>query len=406
MGSGETAPTMIKVHRTLMRQPAVMLDTPYAFQVNVDDLTAKIREYFADSVGTPIDAAAWRRADQPVAERERTLATLSRAQWAFAGPGSPSYALGQWLGTPIPAALRDVVTRGGTVLLGSAAAVTAGTHAIPVYEIYKVGTPPHWLEGLDLLGALTGIRAAVVPHYDNREGGRHDTRYCYLGETRLAAMELDLPDDVGVLGVDEQTAAIVDLATATFRVEGSGGVTVRRRGRSEVIPAGSQIALADLARLVAGQVDATAVGAPEPTQVSIPEPDHDVPSLARVARSHRAEFDSCLGAADAEGALSACLELEAAIWDWSHDTLEGDDLDTARGILRAMLVELAGAAKTGLRDDRELLAPVVTIALAARQQARADKDFATSDDIRDRLLAAGIEVRDTPAGQEWDLAPA
>jgi cysteinyl-tRNA synthetase len=39
-----------------------------------------------------------------------------------------------------------------------------------------------------------------------------------------------------------------------------------------------------------------------------------------------------------------------------------------------------------------------------RASARAAGDYASSDRIRDRLAAAGVEVRDTPAGVEWDLA--
>ncbi len=67
-----------------------------------------------------------------------------------------------------------------------------------------------------------------------------------------------------------------------------------------------------------------------------------------------------------------------------------------------MLVALAGAAESGLRDEREVIAPYVEVALSLRARARADKDFATSDAVRDALAAAGIEVRDTPTGQEWD----
>ena len=77
--------------------------------------------------------------------------------------------------------------------MASAAALTLGVATIPVYEIYKVGEDPHWLEGLDLLGPATGLRAAVVPHYDNAEGGNHDTRFCYMGERRLQALEAALP---------------------------------------------------------------------------------------------------------------------------------------------------------------------------------------------------------------------
>ena len=42
--------------------------------------------------------------------------------------------------------------------------------------------------------------------------------------------------------------------------------------------------------------------------------------------------------------------------------------------------------------------------LEQRQQARAAKDFATADAIRDRIKAAGIEVEDGPSGSTWSLA--
>ena len=41
--------------------------------------------------------------------------------------------------------------------------------------------------------------------------------------------------------------------------------------------------------------------------------------------------------------------------------------------------------------------------LEERQQARARRDFATADALRDRLLAAGIAVEDTPDGPMWTL---
>ncbi len=42
--------------------------------------------------------------------------------------------------------------------------------------------------------------------------------------------------------------------------------------------------------------------------------------------------------------------------------------------------------------------------LAERQDARKNKDFAASDRIRDELAALGVEVKDTPQGQVWDVA--
>ena len=43
--------------------------------------------------------------------------------------------------------------------------------------------------------------------------------------------------------------------------------------------------------------------------------------------------------------------------------------------------------------------------LADRAAAKAAKDFALSDAIRDTLLEAGIEIKDTPQGAEWSLTP-
>ena len=42
--------------------------------------------------------------------------------------------------------------------------------------------------------------------------------------------------------------------------------------------------------------------------------------------------------------------------------------------------------------------------LAQRLEARRNKDFQRSDEIRTQIAALGVEVRDTPEGQVWDLA--
>ncbi|MDQ1680045.1 MAG: cysteinyl-tRNA synthetase [Frankiaceae bacterium] len=47
---------------------------------------------------------------------------------------------------------------------------------------------------------------------------------------------------------------------------------------------------------------------------------------------------------------------------------------------------------------------LVQLALSARAEARARKDFTAADEIRDRLVAAGVVVEDTPAGARWRLA--
>lgn len=410
MGSGETAPTMVRVHREVLAAtpvgPAVMLDTPFAFQMNRAELVARTRLYFADSVGREIQVAAWPPTGDDPSAGDRALALIDRACWVFAGPGSPTYALGKWRGTPVPAALAAVVRRGGTLVLGSAAAVTLGSHAVPVYEIYKVGADPVWAAGLDLLGDLAGIAAAVVPHYDNREGGSHDSRFCYLGEPRLARLEAQLPEEAGVLGVDEHTAVVIDLAAGSVAVLGSGVLSVRRRGRTTTVGAGETLGLEQLRDLVRGA--ASAGRQAEPTSAGPASPDpvpHDVPSVRHEAERLRAVFDAALDRRDLPSAVTSVLDLEAAIAAWSADTLQSDDLAEARRVLRALVVRLGEVAERGGRDPRQVLGPYVEALLDLRAAARAARDFRTSDRVRDRLVELGVEVRDTADGVEWQLHP-
>ncbi len=131
-----------------------------------------------------------------------------------------------------------------------------------------------------------------------------------------------------------------------------------------------------------------------------------IDSLASAAKFHEAAFGTALTARNADAAVAAILELESAIVEWSRDTLQSDDVDRARAALRSMIVRLGSAATEGVRDTREVLGPVVEAALAARVVARSEKAFAVSDAIRDELIAAGIEVRDTPDGAEWLIADA
>ncbi len=427
MGSGETAPTMSRVHRSILERvgpapvPAVLLDTPYGFQENADDISGRTMDYFRETVGNPITVASLRTADADALTRATAAARIREARYVFAGPGSPSYALREWSGTEVPRLMAEKLATGGAVVLASAAALTTGILTIPVYEIYKVGDDPTWLPGLDLLFPATGLRAAVVPHYDNNEGGTHDTRFCYMGERRLVALERELPDDAFVLGVDSHTALVLDLDEKTATVAGVGGVTVRVQGRSVVFPSGSAVPIDDLgvaaeslrsgsSGTVTGDEGegrtraAGAAGGPASAPGDGAAAGPEEGGLAgAVAREERA-FDDAVARRDVPAAVAAILTLEETIVAWSRDTGDAGDYDHARSVLRSLVVRLGDLAVEGARDPRAAVAPFVDALLDARLRARAAKDWATSDAIRDRLVAAGIEVRDAADGTEWDLA--
>ncbi len=375
MGSGELTGTMTTTHQRALERagggPAVLLDSPYGFQENADELTATQQAYFRDKVGVELGVASYRSAaDAGAVATARAVAALDAARFVFAGPGSPSYALRQWRGTAVGEALRRLLRRGGSVVLSSAAACTAGCVAVPVYEIYKVGQEPRWLGGLDLV-AEAGLAAAVVPHWDNAEGGTHDTRYAYLGQRRLDVLEAQLPDEAVVLGIDEHTALALDLAAGTATASGRGAVWAPRSARTR-IAAGEEVPLTEL------HPDAIGVGVVDPLAILATESTREV------------GFDAALAGRDGAGAAAA---LVAAL----------DAGRTAEAA--AMAVRLGEAANAGLADPREAVAPLVEALLDLRARLRGERRFDLADEVRDHLDAAGVEVRDTPDGAQWSRRP-
>jgi hypothetical protein len=395
---------MAKVHRHLvdrLGQPpanAVLLDSPYGFQENADEISQRTVGYFRN-LRIPFDVASWRTADNVLA-RERALARIADADYVFSGPGSPTYALGLWDSGPLPDVLAGKLTSGGCVTFASAAAATLGTVTVPVYEIYKVGVTPYWASGLELL-AQVGLKAAVIPHYDNTEGGTHDTRFCYLGERRLRLLESMLEADTVVLGVDEHTAAVFDIDQDTVTVLGRASLTLRRQGVSTTFASGTTVAIDELRAVAAGGEATRRLAGAGPPAAQTANP---TPSLRAEAQRLECAFDSGLAARDVNSAATAILELEQAIVDWSADTEEMDGTEGPRAMLRRMVTRLAELAVVGARDPRQTVAPFVETLLEVRQQARQQGSYALADTLRDRLLAAGVEVRDTPRGPVWVLS--
>jgi hypothetical protein len=413
MGSGETAPTMMKPHRALFERlgpdpvPAVVVDTPYGFQENSDDISARAVDYFARSVGRPVEVASMRRAEgADPAGLQRALAQVAAARWVFAGPGSPTYTLRQWRDAEMPRLLEDKLRHGGCVVFASAAALTLGRYSVPVYEIYKSGDDPVWADGLDLTAPVLGPDVAVIPHYDNAEGGNHDTRYCYLGERRLRILEAQLPPEGWVLGVDEHTGVVLDLDAAVATVIGNGTVTVRAHGRSAALPTATTITFDELLALARGKGDRPggATSSAPTADAPVTEAGLDATPLHAAIREAEADFDAAVAASDVDAAVAAMLELDDTVAAWAGDTTQSDAGDRARAAMRRMIVRLGELARVGARDPREVLGPVVEALLAERTAARADRRWAASDRIRDALTATGVEVRDTPSGTEWAVA--
>jgi cysteinyl-tRNA synthetase len=135
------------------------------------------------------------------------------------------------------------------------------------------------------------------------------------------------------------------------------------------------------------------VPAEEVAKVELPEAfavamddDLNVPQALAVVHEHLRAGNTALAAGD--------------------DTAVRDELVTLRAMLDVLGLDPADPHWSTSTDDRYATAldGLVTAELKARAEARAAKDWATSDAIRDRLAAAGIEVQDSADGARWALS--
>ena len=366
IGSGEVSAGMTRLHRHLLARlgapaRAAFLDTPAGFELGVETIHTRFRDYVERRLEVPMDLASFRSASASPESIALALRTLADANYILAGPGSPSYAASQWRGSAVYDAVVSRWRAGAQLVWASSAAIALSRHLLPVYEIYKVGAPLYWLDGLDLLGDY-GLSLAIVTHWDNAEGGTHDTRACFMGMERFERLRRMLPANAVTLGIDEHTACTLDVEAGTIEVRGRGGITILagdlqlRHVHGETFP-----------------IDELRIRA------SSPASPPSVPAPAAEARIRQAR--DLL----ARGELVPGLQLLA---------------EAAPSEL-APLLSLAAQSAHGLSRAEPPPEQLITLLIDVREALRAAKQWQLSDQVRDGLGALGISLKDSPDGTIW-----
>jgi cysteinyl-tRNA synthetase len=84
--------------------------------------------------------------------------------------------------------------------------------------------------------------------------------------------------------------------------------------------------------------------------------------------------------------------------------LSAGDVQRLKAVFSTMLLDVLGMRMDGeAQGDGSAMDGVMKLLIALRADAKAKKDFATSDRIRDELAANGIVLKDTKDGTTWDL---
>jgi len=374
IGSGEASAGMMRLHRHLLARlgaPArpTFLDTPAGFELGLEAIHTRYRDYVERRLELPFALASYRSASASPDSVALALEALADSNYILAGPGSPSYAVHHWRGSPVFEAAVQRWQAGAQLVWASSAAIALSRFVLPVYEIYKVGAPLHWLDGLDLLGPY-GLSVAVVTHWDNAEGGTHDTRACFMGLERYDRLRSMLPPGAITLGIDEHTACTIDLQAGSVEVSGRGGVTIlagdlqRRHVHGEKFPFDELRSAAHAA--------------------SIPAACTSVLCVPDAVRERMAETRDLL----VHGEVAPGLRLLA---------------EAAPPDLAPLLALAARSAESLGRADPPP-EKLVALLIELRHALRSSKQWQLSDQIRDGLSVLGISLQDTPIDTTWTRA--
>lgn len=83
-----------------------------------------------------------------------------------------------------------------------------------------------------------------------------------------------------------------------------------------------------------------------------------------------------------------------------------NDLEQLKKLVHSFVFDVLGLLpeEKGAEKHQELLNHLISLRLTERAKAKADKNFALSDQIRDELIALGVVIKDSKEGTTWELA--
>lgn len=118
--------------------------------------------------------------------------------------------------------------------------------------------------------------------------------------------------------------------------------------------------------------------------------DLGVPQALAVVHTTVRQGNSALAADDKEEAVARLAEVRAMLGVLGLDPLDA---------------HWAGDAGDRGDDLHGVVDTLVGLVLQQREAARARKDWATADAIRDQLNQSGLVIEDSPDGPRWTLGP-
>jgi len=258
LGSGETSLAGGRIFETLAKninEPLriALLETPAGFELNSSQVVGKVGDFMKTRLQNykpVVDVVPARKKDSNFSPNDpEIIKPLLFANMIFMGPGSPTYAIRQLKDTLAWDVIRARHRLGATLIFASAATISVGAHALPVYEIYKVGQDVHVVDGLNFFADF-GLHVSFIPHWNNAEGGVDlDTSRCFIGMDRFNEWCSLVPSENITLGLDEHTGIIMDFAGGNCEVSGVSSVSLVSDCDPVMHPAGTKFPLSEIGEI-------------------------------------------------------------------------------------------------------------------------------------------------------------
>ena len=258
LGSGETSLAGGRIFESLVRdlkEPLriAVMETPAGFELNSAQVVSRVGEFMASRLQNykpVVDMIPARKKGSAFSPDDpEILKPLLYANLIFMGPGSPTYAIRQLKDSLAWDLIRARHRLGAALVFASAATISVGAHALPVYEVYKVGQDMHVVEGLHFFKDY-GLHLSFVPHWNNAEGGADlDTSRCFVGMERFAEGCRRVPIENTTVGLDEHTGIILDFEKGVCEVSGVSSVSLVRECNPEMYASGSTFDMKELGAL-------------------------------------------------------------------------------------------------------------------------------------------------------------
>jgi len=255
LGSGETSLAGGRIFEALARNidgplRIALMETPAGFELNSSQVVGRVGDFMKTRLQNNkpvVDIVAARKRNSPYSPDDpEIIKPLLYANMIFMGPGSPTYAVRQLKDTLAWNVIRARHRLGATLVFASAATISIGAHALPVYEIYKVGQDVHVVGGLNLFSDF-GLHISFIPHWNNTDGGADlDTSRCFVGMDRFAEWCNLLPSENETIGLDEHTGIILDFETGLCEVSGVSSISLVKDCIHEMYASGAKFSLSEL----------------------------------------------------------------------------------------------------------------------------------------------------------------